>query len=45
MSLHCEARFEGLVGYTRLGNPLGMLDREEVKETQKYLVWVGPRPI
>jgi hypothetical protein len=35
------AGFELLVGYTRLGNLLGMLDREEVKETQKHLVWVG----
>ena len=33
--------FELLVGYTRLGNLLGVLDREEVKETQKHLVWVG----
>jgi hypothetical protein len=33
--------FELLVGCTRLGNLLGMLDREEVKETQKHLVWVG----
>jgi hypothetical protein len=35
--------FELLVGYTRLGNLLGMLDREEVKEIQKHLVWVGRR--
>jgi hypothetical protein len=33
--------FEFLVGYTRLGNLLGMLDREEVTEAQKHLVWVG----
>ena len=33
--------FELLVGFTRLGNLLGMLDRQEVKETQKQLVWVG----
>jgi hypothetical protein len=33
--------FELLVGYTRLGNLLGMLDREEIKEAQKHLVWVG----
>jgi hypothetical protein len=33
--------FELLVGHTRLGNLLEMLDREEVKETQKHLVWVG----
>jgi hypothetical protein len=35
------AGFELLVGYTRLGNLLGMLDRREVKEAQKHLVWVG----
>jgi hypothetical protein len=33
--------YELLVGYTRLGNLLGMLDREEVKEAQRHLVWVG----
>jgi hypothetical protein len=27
--------FELLVGFTRLGNLLGLLDREEVPETQK----------
>jgi hypothetical protein len=33
--------YELLVGYTRLGNLLGMLDREEVSEVQKHLVWLG----
>lgn len=33
--------YELLVGYTRLGNLLGMLDRREVSEVQKHLVWVG----
>jgi hypothetical protein len=32
---------ELLVGYTRLGNLLGLLDREEVSEVQKHLVWLG----
>jgi hypothetical protein len=32
---------ELLVGCTRLGNLLGMLDRQEVPEVQKHLVWVG----
>jgi hypothetical protein len=32
---------ELLVGYTRLGNLLGMLDRQEVSETKKHLVWIG----
>jgi hypothetical protein len=33
--------FELLVGFTRLGNLLGMLNREGVKEMQQHLVWVG----
>jgi hypothetical protein len=32
---------ELLVGFTRLGNLLGLLDREEVPEIRKHLVWVG----
>jgi hypothetical protein len=35
--------FELLVGHTRLGNLLGLLDRQEVSEVQKHLVWVGRR--
>jgi hypothetical protein len=35
---------ELLVGYTRLGNLLGLLDREAIPEMQKHLVWVG-KPI
>lgn len=34
---------ELLVGYTRLGNLLGLLDRQEVSEIQKHLLWVGRR--
>jgi hypothetical protein len=34
---------EMLVGFTRLGNLLGLLDRQEVTEVQKHLVWVGRR--
>jgi hypothetical protein len=33
--------YELLVGFTRLGNLLGLLDRKEVAEVQKHLVWVG----
>jgi hypothetical protein len=32
------AGFELLIGYTRLGNLLALLDREEVSEVQKHLV-------
>jgi hypothetical protein len=35
------AGFELLVGFTRLGNLLGVLDREEVAESKKHLVWIG----
>ena len=35
--------YELVVGYTRLGNLLGLLDREEVSEMKKHLVWVGSR--
>jgi len=34
------AGLELLIGYTRLGNLLALLDREEVPEIQKHLVWV-----
>lgn len=33
--------YELLVGFTRLGNLLGLLDRDEVSEVRKHLVWVG----
>jgi len=35
------AGLELLVGYTRLGNLFGMLDKQEIPESQKHLVWVG----
>ena len=38
------AGLELLIGYTRLGNLLALLDREEVPEVQKHLVWVGRGP-
>ena len=33
--------YQLLVGFTRLGNLLGLLDREEVPEGARHLVWVG----
>ena len=36
-------RYECLVGFTRLRNLLGLLDRGEVKETARHLAWVGRR--
>jgi len=35
--------YELLVGYTRLGNLLGLLDRQEVPEVKQHLVWVARR--
>ena len=35
------AGLELLIGYTRLGNLLALLDREEVPEIKRHLVWVG----
>ena len=34
-------QYELLVGFTRLGNLLGLLDREEVPELKRHRVWVG----
>ena len=39
--LGTNAGDELLVGFTRLGNLLGLLDRQELPETHKHLVWVG----
>ena len=36
---------ELLIGYTRLGNLLALLDREQVPEIQKHLVWIGRKVI
>lgn len=36
--------YELLIGCTRLGNLLGLLDRQEVPEVETHLVWVG-RPM
>ncbi|SRR6266852_4540920 len=33
--------YELLIGYTRLGNLLGLLDRQEIPEVARHLVWVG----
>jgi hypothetical protein len=42
-TLGTNVGYELLVGYTRLGNLLGLLDRQEVPEVKKHLVWVGRR--
>jgi hypothetical protein len=33
--------YELLVGFTRLGNLLGLLDRQDISEIQRHLVWIG----
>jgi hypothetical protein len=35
--------YELLVGFTRLGNLVGLLDRQEVPEMKRHRVWVGER--
>lgn len=35
--------YELLVGFTRLGNLLGLLDRQDVPELHRHRVWVGER--
>lgn len=34
-------RYELIIGFTRLGNLLGLLDRQEILETTKHGVWIG----
>jgi hypothetical protein len=34
-----------LVGFTRLGNLLGLLDRQEVPEAGRHQVWLGRRSL
>jgi hypothetical protein len=36
-------RYEMLVGFTRIGDLLGLLDRSEVRETATHRVWVGQK--
>jgi hypothetical protein len=36
--------YELLVGVSRLGNLLGLLDRQEISEARRHLAWVG-RPM
>jgi hypothetical protein len=36
-------RYEFVVGFTRLGNLLGALDRGDVPEVATHRVWIGQR--
>ena len=33
--------YEVVVGFTRLGNLLGLMDREDISPTRKHRVWIG----
>jgi hypothetical protein len=35
------ARYELIVGFTRLGNMLGALDRQDLPETSQHMIWLG----
>jgi hypothetical protein len=37
--------YQMLVGYTRLGDLLGLLDREEVRESARHMVWIGRKKV
>jgi hypothetical protein len=41
--LHCPAALEALVGWTRIGDLLGMMERGEVYEEYVHRVWMGVR--
>jgi hypothetical protein len=37
-------RYELIVGFTRLGNLLGALDRQDLPEHARHRVWIGRGP-
>jgi hypothetical protein len=39
--LQSVIRYELLVGFTRLGNLLGVLDRQDLSESARHQVWIG----
>jgi hypothetical protein len=39
--LQSALNFEFIVGFTRLGNLLGVLDRQDVPESSRHRVWIG----
>ena len=43
--LGSNLRYQWRVGFTRLGNALGLLDRQELPEWSVHRVWVGRRVI
>jgi hypothetical protein len=40
-ALQSALSYELVVGFTRLGNLLGVLDRQEVPESSLHRVWIG----
>ena len=39
--LQSGLQYELVVGFTRLGNLLGALDRQDVPESALHVVWIG----
>jgi len=42
--LQSNLRYELVVGFTRLGNLLGALDRQDLAEHARHRVWIGRSP-
>ena len=42
--LQSNLRYELIVGFTRLGNLLGALDRQDLPEYARHRVWIGRSP-
>lgn len=41
--LHTAMQYELIVGFTRLGNILGALDRRDLLESTQHAIWLGRR--
>jgi hypothetical protein len=42
--LQSSLRYELIIGFTRLGNLLGALDRQDLPEYARHRVWIGRNP-
>lgn len=41
--LQTPVQYELIVGFTRLGNIMGALDRQDIPESGQHLIWLGQR--
>ena len=41
--LQTAVQYELIVGFTRLGNIMGALDRQDLPESAQHLIWLGQR--